>query len=175
MRKSLNATVLSLAVTLAACGGGTQMTNQPAQNTSDRAATSAPRESATGHTSPLDVAPAHGGIKSETGATVGAAVAPGKPPVATPELDAKIDKELKKAKAPGATASDKKAAAVAYLERGNFYWSAGDVRLYRFALGDFRHVLRYDPTNTEAQAKIDELVRIYKQLGKPVPDIGNEL
>ncbi len=126
---------------------------------------------------PLGVAPAHGSgsINSSTGGSVPvAAGATDKAPVATPELDAKIDKTLKKAKAAGATASDKKAAADAYMARGNFYWSAGDVRLYHFALGDFRRVLRFDPSNADAQTKIDELVRIYGSLGRPVPDIGNE-
>lgn len=92
----------------------------------------------------------------------------------TAALDAKIEKAEAKAKASGATQSDKLAAAAAYLERGNLYRDAGQPALYKFALGDYRHALRYQPDNAEAREKMNEIVSIYQSMGRPVPDNGNE-
>jgi tetratricopeptide (TPR) repeat protein len=92
----------------------------------------------------------------------------------TAELDARIKKAADKAKAPGATAADKKAAADAYLARGNVYYSAGQPRLYKYALADFRQVLKYDPENEEAKGKVDTIVSIYQSMGRPVPEVSPE-
>ena len=46
--------------------------------------------------------------------------------------------------------------------------------LYKFALRDFRLALRYDENNAEARGKRDQIVAIYQQMGRPVPDLGNE-
>jgi hypothetical protein len=92
----------------------------------------------------------------------------------TAELDARIKKAADKAKAPGATAADKKAAADAYLARANVYWSAGQPRLYKYALADLRQVLKYDPDNAEAQQKINTIVGIYQSMGRPVPEVSPE-
>jgi hypothetical protein len=92
----------------------------------------------------------------------------------TPELDAKIAKAEVKAKASGATDADKKAAAAAYVERADVYYSAQQPMLYKFALGDFRRALRYDPGNEEARAKMDQIVSIYQSMGKPVPTNGQQ-
>jgi hypothetical protein len=124
------------------------------------------------NTSGPGVVASHGGGTSN--AAPAGASAPNTPPVATPELDAKIEKAVKKAGASGASAADKKAAADAYMERANFYWGAGNVQLYRFALGDYRRVLKYDPDNQEAKEKIDYLISVYRQLNRPVPDNGLE-
>jgi len=95
-------------------------------------------------------------------------------PVDTPELDSKIEKAEAKAKAAGASEADKKAAAAAYFERADFYREQGDPKLYRYALRDYRIGLRYDPSAKEPRAKMDEIVAIYQQMGRPVPDLGNE-
>lgn len=92
----------------------------------------------------------------------------------TSELDAKIRKAVEKAKANKATEAEKNAAAEAYLERANLYRDAGNPRLYKFALADYNSVLLYDPQNSEAKEKRDEIVNIYRQLGKPVPQLSNE-
>ena len=89
----------------------------------------------------------------------------------TAELDARIKKAAEKAKAPGAGAADKKAAAEAYLARGNVYYSAGQPRLYKYALADFRQVLKYDPENDEAKGKVDTIESIYKSMGRPIPEV----
>lgn len=105
----------------------------------------------------------------------------GVPPASGPQggpdtsaLDKKIEQAETKAKAPNATQADKTAAATAYLERANIYYSAGQPTLYKFALRDFRRALRYDPNNEEARAKQDQIVEIYQQMGRPVPELGNE-
>ncbi len=92
----------------------------------------------------------------------------------TAEYDERIEKAAKKADASGASAADKQAAAEAYLARGNVYRDAGNPRLYKFALGDYRRALRYDPTNSEAKEKMDEIVSIYQSMGRPVPTNGLE-
>ncbi len=112
----------------------------------------------------------HGSTTTATAPTSGSE----KPPLETAELDAKIQKAEAKAKATGASAADKKAAAEAYLARANTYRDAGNPMLYKFALGDYRHVLRYDPNNVEAKTKMDEIVSIYQGMGRPVPNNGLE-
>ncbi|HWT00169.1 MAG TPA: hypothetical protein VN256_07975, partial [Pyrinomonadaceae bacterium] len=92
----------------------------------------------------------------------------------TSALDAKIEQAETKAKASGASSADKKAAAAAYIERANVFYSAGSPILYKFALRDFRRTLKYDPANQEALAKKQEIERIYKSLGRPIPELGNE-
>jgi hypothetical protein len=124
------------------------------------------------------VSSAHGGAGSSTDAmppatstTTGGSA---KPNIDTAIIDAKIEKAEAKAKAAGATQADKLAAAAAYLERGNVYRDAGNPTLYKFALGDYRHALRYQPNNEEARAKMDEIVSIYQSMGRPVPQNGIE-
>lgn len=97
-----------------------------------------------------------------------------KPDVDTAQLDAKIEKAEAKAKSQGASEADKLAAASAYVERGNIYYNAGRPNLYKFALGDFRRALRYQPDNAEARSKIEQMVEIYNSMGRPVPNNGNE-
>jgi len=168
--------LLCTAAALVACGGGgpaekTADTNRPATATTiaHGPSANAPPASATAPAAAPPVASSHG------------ASAPAVPPagqgragVDTAALDAKIAGALAKATAPRAGAAEKKAAAAAYLERGNVYWSAGDPTLYKFALADFKSVLLYDPGNAEAASKRDEIVRIYRSMGRPVPELSNE-
>ena len=107
-------------------------------------------------------------------ATNGAAGATKPGGLDTAALDAKVTKAEAKAKASGATQADKLAAAAAYLERGNLYRDAGQPALYKFALGDYRYALRYQPDNAEAREKMDEIVSIYRSMGRPIPENGNE-
>jgi hypothetical protein len=117
------------------------------------------------------VSSAHG-TTAPTPAQASGANSSEKPSVATPELDAKIAKADAKAKAANATDADKKAAAAAYVERANVYYSAQQPQLYKFALGDFRRALHYDPNNSEARGKMDQIVSIYQSMGRPVPTNG---
>jgi hypothetical protein len=92
----------------------------------------------------------------------------------TTAFDKKVEQAEAKAKAPNATQADKQAAAAAYLERGNFFYNAGNPSLYKFALRDFRRTLRYDANNEEARSKQQQIVEIYQSMGRPVPDLGDE-
>jgi hypothetical protein len=169
MQKPFVASVLLSATFLTSCGG-----NAPAPTAARNS--NAPANSAQtsiGHginsSSNLGAASSHGG-----GAGASGAPSSNTAPVATPELDAKVEKAEAKARAAGAGESDKKAAAAAYFERADFFREQGDPKLYRFALRDYRVGLRYDPTAKESRAKMDEIVRIYQSMGRPVPDLGNE-
>lgn len=157
---------------LANCGGDpSTVTTRQNSNSAANAAPSGSGQSGATSSNP-------GVISSHSGATnnaaAGGAATSDKAPVATPELDAKIEKAAAKAAASDATAADKKAAADAYFERANFYRDKGMPVLYKFALADYRHGLRLDPSNEDARAKMDEIVSIYKSLGRPVPDNGLE-
>lgn len=99
---------------------------------------------------------------------------PHAPQVSTRELDLRIAKAEARLAAAGATDADRAAAAAAYVERGNVYFSAGTPTLYRFALGDYRRALRYQPNLSEAREKAGEITRIYETMGRPLPTHGDE-
>jgi hypothetical protein len=170
MHKHFAAPTLLLAVALLAssCGG-----NAPAPTAARNSnGTAANAQTSIQHgpsSANLGVASSHGGDAAGTNSS-----APTTAPVETPELDAKIQKAEAKAKAAGASESDKKAAAAAYFERADFFRGQGDPKLYRFALRDYRIGLRYDPSAKEPRARMDEIVSIYQSMGRPVPDLGNE-
>lgn len=175
MRFLISLFALSAAVALAsACGDGggrRTATNTATKNSnqSSKAETTLAHGPSSGSVPP--VASGHGGASATAPASAGATA---KPSLETPELDDRIQKAEAKAKASGASSADKKAAADAYLARANMYRDAGNPALYKFALGDYRRALRYDPANAEAKAKMDEIVSIYQGMGRPVPDNGNE-
>ena len=170
MRRIVSLSALIGCLLLAGCGGAPPAVTT-SQNTNS-ATNTAPVNSAQGGVGAnVGVVAAHGGAGNTS---AGGAASSDKAPVATPELDAKIEKASAKAKASGASAADKEAAAAAYMDRADFYWSAGNVQLYRYALGDYRRVLRYDPNNGQAKERIDYLISVYQSLNKPVPDNGLE-
>jgi hypothetical protein len=167
---------LTCGVVLVAPGCGSQSnTNNTggAANSSNTPATTTSRPAQNANMPP--VSSAHGSNPTSgapTANNAGNSTRPGG--IDTAALDAKIEKADAKAKAAGATQADKLAAAAAYLERGNLYRDAGQPVLYKFALGDYRHALRYQPDNTEAREKMNEIVSIYQSMGRPVPENGNE-
>jgi len=123
------------------------------------------------------VSSAHGGTTAAASPVAPASGASGgasKPNIDTAALDDKIEKAEAKAKAGGASQADKSAAAAALLERGNLYRDAGQPALYKFALGDYRRALRYQPDNAEAREKMNEIVSIYQSMGRPVPTNGSD-
>jgi hypothetical protein len=157
---------------LAACGNS-QPASTSRQN-SNSASNLAPSEGGSGgaNANGVGVVSSHGGgAAAPSGSSSGSDL---KPPVETPELDAKIKGAEAKAKAAGAGDADKKAAAAAYFARADFFRDKGMPVLYKFALADYRRGLRYDPTNKDARDKMDEIVQIYQSMGRPVPELGNE-
>ncbi|MCA1615284.1 MAG: hypothetical protein LC800_14510 [Acidobacteria bacterium] len=165
--------LIALAAALAACGpAATSENSQRADN-----APGSPSGATASGANRAELPPvisAHGGGGGQTAPPGGSAAAPpaGKPEMDTAALDAKIKIVEAKARAAGAGEAEKKAAASAYVERGNVYRDAQQPQLYRYALGDYRRALRYDPGNAEARAKMDEIVAIYQGMGRPVPTNG---
>lgn len=175
MRLPALSLTLFLVCALADCTSTEQSSsNQSATNTA-AAKTTAPPPTATAPATEADknlpVAPAHG-----SGAPPAASNPPAneQPDIDTSALDAKIEKAEAKAKAKNATQADKLAAAAAYLERANIFMNAGNPKLYKFALRDYRRTLRYEPDNKQAQDSANMIVSIYQSMGRPVPDLGNE-
>jgi hypothetical protein len=174
MRTSILALTLAASACLVACGG-----DRPggASQQKSSAPPAANARNGNGASRPdIGVVSSHGGPAPTPAAPgAGASGAPAqKSDGAPPELDAKVEKAEAKAKSAGAGEADRKAAAAAYFERANFFYNAGNPLLYRFALRDYRIGLRYDSTSTDARAKMDEITRIYRSMGRPVPELGNE-
>ncbi len=171
MQKPFIASVLLAATLSASCGNApaptaTRNANAPAGNNAQTSI-----QHGTNSQSP--------GVTSSHGA--GGAAAPSSADAAadralvdTKELDTRIKAAAEKAKASNASAADKKSAADAYLARGNVYWNGGQPRLYKYALADFKQVLKYDPDNAEAKEKIDTIVGIYRGMNRPVPEVPDE-
>jgi len=168
MRHLIKPLIICATLSVAACNPATNENTSAPSNTSNA---NAPATNATPSGVP-PVSSAHGGAPATPAAPAGANEKP--EGVDTAALDDKIDKLEVKVKAGSATAADKKALADVYLQRANTYRDAGSPRLYKFALGDYRRVLRYDPTNAEAKAKMDEIISIYNSMGRPVPTNGLE-
>ncbi|MDT5261140.1 MAG: hypothetical protein QOC61_144 [Acidobacteriota bacterium] len=175
MRKLFVLSTLAALALLDGCGGGQPSGNATRQNanattSTTNASTSVAHGVGGANASDLGITPSHGG-----GAAAPAADATTERKlVDTTELDARIKTASEKAKAPGAKDAEKKAAADAYLARGNVYWSAGKPQLYKYALADFRQTLKYDPDNDEARKKIDTIVGIYQGMGRAVPEVSPE-
>jgi hypothetical protein len=168
MHLKLTIAVLVFGVATLACGDA-----PPAKTSQDNASVSKPAATPAAGTSDVSVVSSHGGQTSPASPS-GQPGTSDKPPVETPELDEKVEKAVAKAKSAGASADEKQAAADAYLARGDFFYNAQDKRLYRYALGDFRRALRYDPDNSEAKSKIETIESIYESLGRPIPTNGLE-
>jgi tetratricopeptide (TPR) repeat protein len=175
MRKFFPLSPLVALALLNGCGGGQPSGTATRQNTNAttstaNASTSVAHGVGGANASDLGITPSHGG-----GAAAPAADASTERKlVDTAELDARIKKAAEKARASGAKDTEKKAAADAYLARGNVYWSAGRPQLYKYALADFRQALKYDPDNSEASEKINTIVGIYQSMGRAVPEVSPE-
>jgi hypothetical protein len=144
---------------------------QPSAVSSEASAPTQPQTSTAATNSDMPLASGHGATAVPMQAAPQSALE-GK--VDTSAYDARIKKAEARADAKGASEADRRAAAAAYLERGNLFYTAQQPSLYKFALGDFRKVVKYQPDNEEARAKIEQLIEIYKQLNRPVPTNGLE-
>ena len=168
MRKpAILTTLAACALTAAACGAPAP-TAKTSNSSSQPSNAQTSIQHGTNSSSDAGVASSHDGAGAAPGALAT------KPPVETPAMDAKIEKAEAKAKAAGASDADKKAAAKAYFERADFFRGEGSPVLYKFALRDYRLGLRYDPTDADARGKMNEIIAIYKQMNRPVPELGNE-
>ncbi|HMF58366.1 MAG TPA: hypothetical protein VK619_18630 [Pyrinomonadaceae bacterium] len=89
----------------------------------------------------------------------------------TAKYDAAVDSAKKQAERRPNDAAARAELAHAYLERAN---ALRDARQYRVALGDYRRTLQYDPVNRDAQQNAAMIVMIMKQMGREVPEPGQE-
>ncbi len=177
-RMAFFAAVVSAALYLTACAPRQSSVNSEAQTNTTTTSTTQ-TTSANANTESADAAPpivsAHGGsVLPMSSGGMSSSSSNDKPDVDTAALDAKIAQAERKAKASGATESDKRTAAAAYLERGNVFYNAGQPTLYKFALRDLRRALRYEPNNAQAREEVDTIVAIYQSMNRPVPELGNE-
>lgn len=171
---ALSLTLVAIAA-LSACASNEQQSSNQATTNTATAKTTAPTTSPSTATAnnELPIAPAHGGGTTAP-ASSNTTAAPEATGIDTSALDAKIAKAEEKAKSPSATQADKLAAAAAYLERADIFMNAGKPTLYKYALRDYRRTLRYQPDNKQAQDSSNMIVSIYKSMGRPVPELGNE-
>ena len=168
-----SALLFSAALYLTACGGD-QSAGPPVNARPTPATANANRGGASN--SDIGVVPSHGGgaagTNTSASAPSGGTSSSDRGLVDTQKLDARIREAAAKARQSGASEADKRAAAGAYMERGNVYYSAGRPQLYKYALADFREVLRYDPANAEAREKLAEIESIYRGMGRPIPNVS---
>ncbi len=167
-------TLISAALLLAACGANPAPATQ-APPSNNNAASVKPPTNADGK-SPM-LASGHGDPPptNTPGATQPPAANSAEEDAVVPKpLQEKVKQAETKAKAANAAPADKIAATKVLIERGNIFYEAGQPRLYKYALRDFRLAVKFDPTNAEAAGKRDQIVQIYKSLNRPVPDLGNE-
>lgn len=84
---------------------------------------------------------------------------------------AAIEKAEKDYKAKPADAKAKEALATAYFERA---FVLTDAAQYRAAIGDFRKGLKLNPDDKEAKGMHDQIVSIFKIIGREPPKEGEE-
>ncbi len=87
------------------------------------------------------------------------------------EMTAKIEKADKELKAKPADAKAKETLAAAYFERAFALTKAAQ---YRAALGDFRKGLKLNPDDKEARDMHDQIIEIFKSIGREPPKEGEE-
>jgi hypothetical protein len=172
MRNLALALTCGVALIAPSCGSQSNTNNTAVVVNNNTSSAARPAQTGGGGGSIPPVSSAHGGSPTTNAPAAAGSTKPSG--LDTAALDAKVEKAEAKAKAGGATQADKLAAAAAYLERGNLYRDAGQPSLYKFALGDYRYALRYQPDNAEAREKMNEIVSIYQSMGRPVPENGNE-
>lgn len=87
-------------------------------------------------------------------------------------FDEEIREAVSKANARGAGEAERRAAAAALSARADFFYEAGEPVFYRFALGDYRRVLRLRPDDARARERADTIAGIYRSMARPVPTYG---
>jgi type IV secretory pathway VirB10-like protein len=169
----LSIVITAAALTLGACASSdSQRTSSANAEAMPTATVRAPSQSAQATTDAPPVSVGHATPTPSSGASPQPGAQSGTADTAA--LDKKVEQAEAKAKDAKATQADKQAAAAAYLERGNFFYNAGNPSFYKFALRDFRRTLRYDPNNEEARSKQQQITDIYQSMNRPVPELGNE-
>lgn len=149
----------------AACGGSTASVNNSAVPAPKTNSNDVPVVSSHSTDKPAS-APS-----SNAPASASQPASPNQMAVDVKEVNAKIEKADKDLKAKPTDAAAKKALADAYFERAFALTKAAQ---YRAALGDFRKGLKLDSTNKEAQDMHDQIISIFKSIGREPPKEGEE-
>lgn len=92
-------------------------------------------------------------------------------PIDTTEFDKTITDAEKAQKADPKDDAAKKELAEAYFKRGV---ALTDARQYASALGDYRRVLKLDPTHADAKKWEEQIIGIYQMMKKEYPKPGEE-
>jgi tetratricopeptide (TPR) repeat protein len=164
--------ILSLsALIFAACGGDTNQPNVTANR--QTANTSAPPAASQNNNSL--VVSSHStsttaSSNSSSPADQSSSTSPMSKPVDVSAMTAKIEKAEKEYKAKPDD-KVKKNLAAAYFERAFALTKAAQ---YRAALGDFRKGLKLNPDDKEAQSMHDQIIDIFKSIGREPPKEGEE-
>ena len=169
--------VLSLSAAMfAACGGTTTTVNTNVSTNRSTAVTNAPATTTSQNNSL--VVSSHSSdqntsLKQDPKSSMDQSSqnSPMSKPVDVTAMTAKIEKADKDLKAKPEDEKLKKALADAYFERAFALTKAAQ---YRAALGDFRKGLKLDPDNKEAQSMHDQIIEIFKSIGREPPKEGEE-
>jgi tetratricopeptide (TPR) repeat protein len=171
--------VLSLsALIFAACGGDAAQTNVTVNRQTANTNAAAPPSTTRSADNTLVVSshstdknapskPAASADQTSSSSTT----SPMQKPVDVSEMTAKIEKADKDLKAKPNDEKAKKNLAAAYFERAFALTQAAQ---YRAALGDFRKGLKLDPDDKEAQSMHDQIIEIFKSIGREPPKEGEE-
>lgn len=162
MKKAL---ILTLsAALLSACGGSTPTATTTSANTP-----------ATKNTNETLVVSSHSTEKTampkSDSAVTAQPASPNQMPVDVADSTAKIAESEKALKAKPTDEKLKEQLAAAYFERAFTLTKAAQ---YRAALGDFRKGLKLNPKDTEAKAMHDQIIDIFKSIGREPPKEGEE-
>ncbi|HEV7643072.1 MAG TPA: hypothetical protein VGO50_03945 [Pyrinomonadaceae bacterium] len=158
------------AIFLAGCAGNTarlQTANQPAaQNTptGKRDELSAISHSADNRFQPTNIP-----VNDNSGS--GSGVSPMSRPIDVSAMNADIQKAEKNHEKDPKDAQAKKDLAHAYFVRA---FALTEAAQYRAALGDFRKGLKLDPDDEEARKMHDQIISIFKSIGREPPKEGEE-
>lgn len=109
-----------------------------------------------------------------TGAnSTGAPKASGGEPIDTAKFDGVIAEAEKIVNSKPNDAEAKKTLAQAYFDRA-FALTQPPARQYAAALGDYRRALKHDPNHEESKVWMNQIVTIFRSLGKEPPKEGEE-
>jgi len=92
-------------------------------------------------------------------------------PIDTSAFDREIERAQEKLKAKPEDKALKTVVAEAFLKRGAALTEVGQ---YASALGDYRHVLKYDADNADAKTWINKITEIYDSINRQAPEPGEE-
>jgi tetratricopeptide (TPR) repeat protein len=165
--------LLSLsALCLSGCAGTTPVQSQPASNQSAVAPNSGKELSAISHSTENQFPPSK---TPETGNMNSAPPSDGGSPMSKPidvsVMNAAIEKAEKKHQKDPKDAEAAKDLAHAYFVRA---FALTEAAQYRAALGDFRKGLKLDPDDEEAKNMHDQIISIFKSIGREPPKEGEE-